>query len=130
MIFCNLSSTSSLLRDRRKLFCDISNPEVATHPALDAFPGEKSIFASWNAAMASGVEGIFAHSPTTMTPFLTKVSASLLSNSFCVAHGKAISHFTSRGFLFSMNFAPNLSAYSLILHLLLFFKSFKNSNFS
>gem|GEM_PF-4984098 len=81
-------------------------------------------------SIASGVDGIFAHSPIAITQLFTNVSASFLSSSFCVAHGSAMSHFTSRGFLFSMNFAQNLSAYSLILPLLLFFKSFKNSNFS
>jgi hypothetical protein len=45
MIFFSFSSTSSLLRHRRNEFCDISNHDVATHPAFDAFPGEKSIFA-------------------------------------------------------------------------------------
>ena len=37
---------------------------MATPPALDAFPGEYSILASWNTAIASGVEGMLAPSAT------------------------------------------------------------------
>jgi len=36
MILCSRSSTSSRVRARLLLFCDISSPEVATPPALAA----------------------------------------------------------------------------------------------
>ena len=35
--------TSSLVQLSLNEFCDISNPEVATPPALEAFPGENNI---------------------------------------------------------------------------------------
>ena len=37
----------------------ISNPEVATPPALEAFPGANKIPFLWNSSIASGVHGRF-----------------------------------------------------------------------
>ena len=81
--------------------------------------------------MASGVEGIFAPSETHIHPLATNCFACSPFNSFCVAHGKAISHFTDHGLSPSKYFASEyFSTYSLILPLLLFFKSITNFNFS
>ena len=82
MITFNLSSTSLADQDRRKEFCDISKPEVATPPALDAFPGANNIFALWKTSIASGVYGIFAPSATQIQPFATRTFASSPFNSF------------------------------------------------
>src|SRR5690606_7165621 len=97
IITLSLRSTSSLLQLRRKEFCDISSPEVATPPAFDAFPGAKSTLALRNTSTASGVEGIFAPSAIHIQPFATSCLASSPLSSFWVAQGKAISHFTSHG---------------------------------
>ena len=96
MVF-NLASTSSLVQLKRKEFCDISNPDVATPPALEAFPGANKILAAWNTSIAFGVDGIFAPSETQAQPLETKVLASSPFNSFSVAHGKAISQTTPHG---------------------------------
>ena len=45
-------------------------------------------------SVASIVVGILAPSATAKHPFATKIFASSKFNSFCVAHGSAISHFT------------------------------------
>src|SRR5690606_33907361 len=97
MIPFNRLSTSSLVQLILSEFCDISNPEVATPPALDAFPGANKILASWKACMASGVEGMFAPSATAIQPFLIKVLASSPLSSFWVAQGRAMSHGTFHG---------------------------------
>ena len=76
MIACKRSSTSSKVQPKRKAFCDISRPEVATPPALDALPGAYKIFASTNFSTASKVEGMFAPSATQITPFARSTSAS------------------------------------------------------
>ena len=44
--------------------------------------------------MASGVEGMFAPSATSLQPFFTRISADEASISFWVAQGSAMSHFT------------------------------------
>src|ERR1700688_462613 len=89
MILCRRSSTSSRVHDMRMLFCDISNPDVATPPALAALAGPYKTFASRNARVASRVLGIFAPSLTTFTPFLMRLAASFALISFCVALGHA-----------------------------------------
>ena len=47
MMLLSLSSTSSLLQDRRALFCAISSPDTATPPALAALAGPNSILFLW-----------------------------------------------------------------------------------
>ena len=76
------------------LFWVISRPLVATPPALAALAGPKSTPARWKAAIASGVEGMFAPSATAFTPFLISVSALSPSSSFWVAQGRAMSQGT------------------------------------
>ena len=44
--------------------------------------------------MASGVDGMFAPSTTTLQPFFTRASADSPLTSFWVAHGNAMSHGT------------------------------------
>ena len=127
----SFESTSSAVQDRRNEFCDISKPEVATPPALDAFPGANWTLAAWNAVIASGVEGIFAPSATHFTPFAISAFASASFNSFWVAHGKAISTFTSQGLFPATNFADGyLVAYSEILPRFTFFNSITKANLS
>src|SRR5690606_8106046 len=105
MISKSFLSTSSAVQLYLIEFCDISKPEVATPPALDAFPGANSILAPWKACIASGVDGILAPSATQIHPFFSKVLASVPSNSFWVAHGRAIAHGTSQGVFPSWNSA-------------------------
>src|SRR3989339_496984 len=76
------------------LFWAISNPETATPPALAALAGPKATLFFKKTLIASGVEGMLAPSATAQTPFSTKVSAAFLLISFCVAFGRAMSHFT------------------------------------
>ena len=45
--------------------------------------------ASCKICVACKVVGIFAPSPTSVTPFLTRIFADSSSNSFCVAQGRA-----------------------------------------
>jgi len=75
-------------------FCAISRPDTATPPALAALPGRNSTLLCRNTSAASGVQGIFAPSPTAMQPFFASVFAPASSSSFCVAQGSAISHLT------------------------------------
>ena len=84
-------STSSLLHESLIEFCDISNPDTETPPALAALPGPYKIFASRNTSTASGVDGIFAPSLIHIHPLEINVLASSPFNSFCVAEGIAIS---------------------------------------
>ena len=93
-MFWSLESTSSNVQLKRSLFCDISNAEVATPPAFAALPGANKILFSCRYFVASKVVGIFAPSATAKHPFATNAFASSISNSFCVAQGSAISHFT------------------------------------
>ena len=72
MMRFSFESTSSAVQLRRSEFCDISRPDVATPPAFDALPGEYMILALRNAAIASGVEGMFAPSPTSVQPCLSR----------------------------------------------------------
>ena len=124
MIWCNFPCTSSLDQFIRKLFWLISKPDVATPPALEALPGANKIPASWKISIASAVLGIFAPSLTPIQPFFTNFLASFASNSFCVADGKAISHFTAHGrFPALYSLLPYSLAYSLIRPRRLFFKS-------
>jgi hypothetical protein len=69
MIPFNRFSTSSLVQYNRAEFCDISNPDTATPPALVALPGAYSIPFFCNTAIASGVVGILAPSATSLQPF-------------------------------------------------------------
>ena len=105
IISFNFWSTSSAVQLNRKEFCDISNPEVATPPAFDAFPGENNNFDFWNTRIASGVVGILAPSVTQIQPFVTSKLASSSLSSFCVAQGKATSQGTPQGRLPEMYFA-------------------------
>src|SRR5690606_18311115 len=97
MIPFRRKSTFSLLQLNLNEFCDISIPEVATPPALDAFPGAKSTLAPWKRWMASGVEGILAPSATAMQPSLIRALATAASSTFWVAQGRAISQGTFHG---------------------------------
>ena len=106
MIVCSFASTSAAVHDRRMAFCDISSPEVATPPALDALPGANRTPAWINASTAPKVDGIFAPSATHSTPLAIRVCASCSSNSFCVAHGKAISTAWCHGRLPASNVKP------------------------
>src|SRR5690606_12490193 len=116
-----------LVQFKRNEFWLISKPDVATPPAFDAFPGANNTFAFWNAVIASGVDGIFAPSATAITLFLISICASSPFNSFCVAHGNAISHLTDQG-LPSWNVADlYLSAYSLIRPRFTFLSSIMNA---
>src|SRR5665647_255666 len=130
MIVCSLSSTSS--RDQGNLieFCVISSPEVATPPALAAFPGPYNICAFRNTSTASGVEGMFDPSDTQLQSFLTSSFASSSFISFCVAQGIAISHLIIHGLFPSKYSTPYLSAYSFILPLLSFLSSIMNLSLS
>ena len=120
---CNLLSTSSRLQLIRRLFWLISNPDVATPPALLALPGLNRIRAACNASIASGVEGMLAPSATHFTPFLISVWASSPFNSFWVAQGRAMSQGTPHGRP-SWKVAPlKFSAYSLMRPLRLFLRS-------
>src|SRR5690606_20322151 len=115
----------------RSAFWVISNPEVATPPAFDAFPGAYNIFAFWNTIIALLVEGILAPSLTQMHPFFTSNSASLSPSSFWVAHGRAISHLISQGFLSFINLAFGyFFTYSFILALSTFLRCIMYSSFS
>src|SRR5512133_4388728 len=108
-------STSSRDHDNRIEFCVISSPEVATPPALAAFPGANSTPALWNISTASGADGILAPSATQKHPLATSVFASSSPISFWVAQGRAISHLIIHGRLLSKYSTPYFSAYSLIL---------------
>ena len=92
MMFLSLASTSSNVQESLSLFCDISRADVATPPALAALAGPKRTPAFWNTAIASGVEGILAPSATANTPLATRALADSSLISFCVAHGRAMSH--------------------------------------
>src|SRR6202007_2678990 len=94
MILCRRSSTSSRVQLSRALFWAISRPDVATPPALAALAGPYRILASRNILVASSVDGMFAPSATSLTPFLIRFAASFAVISFCVALGNAQSAFT------------------------------------
>jgi hypothetical protein len=55
------------------------------------------LYASKNCLIASSVQGILAASVTHITPFAINFFASSSFNSFCVAHGIAISTLASQG---------------------------------
>src|SRR6266446_6335331 len=99
MISFNRASTSSRVQLMRNEFWLISNPDTATPPALDAFPGAYKIPFLINQFTASIVEGMFAPSATAMQPLRVSFLASSSFNSFCVAEGRAMSHFTAQGVL-------------------------------
>ena len=88
-----MDPTFSAFQLKRAAFCAISNPEVATPPALAALPGANKTPASIKASVAAMVVGIFAPSATALTPFLINTFAASKSNSFCVAQGSAIGKF-------------------------------------
>src|SRR5262245_1236546 len=99
MILCSRWSTSSRVQLSRSAFCDISNPLVATPPALAALAGPYSTLASRKHFVAGSVLGILAPSDTQMQPFLVRLLASFSLISFCVADGSATSHFTCQSAL-------------------------------
>ena len=74
-----------------------SRPEVATPPALAAFAGPKNTPAAWNAATASGVDGMLAPSATNLQPLAIRAFAFSSFSSFWVAHGRAMSHLVPHG---------------------------------
>ena len=92
IIVCNLASTSSNVHESLSLFCDISRADVATPPALAALPPTNHTPFSCKYSVASIVVGMLAPSQTALHPLATNCLASSISNSFCVAHGRAISH--------------------------------------
>ena len=96
MISASRVSVFSKVQRSREAFCCISSAEVATPPALAALPGPNLTPACWNMRIASGVQGMFAPSPTATTPFLISLRASLPVSSFCVAEGMATWHGTSQ----------------------------------
>ena len=113
MMLWSFSSTSSEDHESLSEFWLISRPEVATPPALDAFPGAYKIFAARNLFTASMFDGMFAPSATSLQPLSRSFCASSPRSSFCVAQGNAQSHFTSQTFLPSKYFADgNCFAYS------------------
>jgi hypothetical protein len=65
MIPWSRPSTSSRDQERRRLFCDISRPDVATPPAFAALPGPYSTFASRNTFAPSRLVGMLAPSEIT-----------------------------------------------------------------
>ena len=129
IISCSFLSTSSRLQRILIAFWLISNPETATPPALAAFPGPNKILFSKKTFIASASDGILAPSATQMQPFFTKVCASSLLISFCVALGRVTSHLAPQGRFPSQYSPPNSSVYSFILPLRMFFKSIIHCNF-
>src|SRR3990172_7549436 len=106
MIWWSLASVSVNPHASRPAFCCISSPEVATPPALAAFPGPLAIPASMKTFPPSGVVGLLAPSPMAMQPFFTSFRASFPVISFSVAEGKATSHGMSQMFPLGMYFVP------------------------
>src|SRR5690625_2699406 len=96
IIIFNCLSTCSTVQLNRELFCAISNDEQATPPALTACAGPNKTPFLINTSIASIVHGILAPSATTLTLLFTNIFAAVPSISFCVAHGKAISHGTDQ----------------------------------
>ena len=90
------SSVYSNDQASREAFCCISRAETATPPAFAALPGANRMPADLNTRMASGVEGMFAPSATSMQPLRTSDSAPAASSSFWVAQGSAMSQGTSQ----------------------------------
>lgn len=82
MIAARRASVSSKVQLSREAFCCISSAEEATPPALAAFAKPNNMFAFWNRRTASGMQGLFAPSPTAMMPLRTSVAASFPLNSF------------------------------------------------
>ena len=82
IISCNFESTSSLDQLYLKEFCAISNPETATPPALEAFPGAYNILRALNTFIAPGTHGMFAPSLTQIHPLLISDFASFSFSSF------------------------------------------------
>src|SRR5574344_1461066 len=82
MMLNNLESTSSAVQEIRPEFWHISKPEVATPPALDAFPGAYKMFADWKTITASGLVGMLAPSATHIVLFATNALASLSASAF------------------------------------------------
>ena len=77
------------------LFWLISSAEVATPPALAGLAGRKqnAVFLEILGGLQGGGHvGALCHSDS--TPFATSAFASSSSSSFCVAQGRAMSHFT------------------------------------
>ncbi len=76
-ILASRVSVCSKVQLSREEFCRISRADVATPPAFAALPDANNMPASWNRRTASGVEGMFAPSPTAITPLSIRVFASL-----------------------------------------------------
>src|SRR5699024_1734146 len=72
--------------------CAISNEDTETPPAFAAFAGANKTLLLRKMLIASNVDGMFAPSPTALTPLSTSCFADASSISFCVAQGNAISH--------------------------------------
>src|ERR1044072_2885025 len=72
---------------------------------------------------------MLAPSATAKQPFATNACASVPFSSFCVAHGKATSHFTPHGVLPPTYSQPKTLAYSSILPRLTFFSSMIHASF-
>src|SRR5690606_6316114 len=96
MIAASLSSVYSNVQESLEAFCIISSVEVATPPALAAFPGPNRILASWKTRIPAGVVGILAPSHTAIQPFFTNMAALFPLVSFWVADGSAKSQGTSQ----------------------------------
>src|SRR5262245_55025221 len=73
---------------------------------------------------------MLAPSETQMQPLSVSVFASSPVSSFCVAHGRATSHFTNQGLATRRYSQRNLSAYSLTRPRRMFLSSIKYSHFS
>ena len=95
-MLCNLSSTSSLVHDSLRLFCDISAPRwllllrlllYLVHTRFGFKENINSFWCGWHV-------GSFRDADTAV---LTKVLASSPLISFCVALGNATSHFMPHG---------------------------------
>ena len=95
---------------------------------MEAFPGPNNTSLPCKYSVASIEVGMFAPSATATTPLATNCLASSKSNSFWVAHGRAISHLTDHTPLPSWYSALGLaSAYSVSLARFTSFTSFNNS---
>ena len=124
----SLPSTSSKVQLSLSEFWLISSAEVATPPALAAFPGANSTPFACRYSVASMVVGILAPSATAIHPFATSAFASSIRSSFWVAQGRATSHLTLHTPLPSWYSALGLAAaYSVSLARFTSFTSFKRA---
>ena len=127
-MFLSLASTSSNVQLSLSEFWLISRADVATPPALAALPHMNHTPLSCKYLVASRVVGMLAPSHTALQPLATNCLASSMSNSFCVAHGRATSHLichTPRPSWYSALFLA--AAYSVSLALLTSLISLRSS---